>query len=204
MTKKKRSARQAPKEEPQPQEEEELREAPSEEAPSGEVPSEEALERIDDPEVLRQKLEEERAKAKEYLDQWKRSAAEFANYKRRNEQERGELLKFANSVLMAKLLPLLDDFERAFLTMPHELRSLSWIEGIMLIERKLQAILEQEGVTPIEAEGKPFDPLLHEAVMREESTEHEEGQIIAELQKGYRLHDRVIRPTLVKVAKKAT
>jgi len=170
-----------------------------------EVPEEEReleLEEIDDPAVLRRELEEAKAKAKEYLDQWKRAAADFANYKRRNEQERGEVVKFANAVLITRILPVLDDFERAFQAMPDGLRGLTWIDGIALIERKLQAILEQEGMTAIKAEGEQFDPRVHEALIQEESAEHEEGQIIAELQKGYKLHDRVIRPSLVKVAKK--
>ena len=169
-----------------------------------EVPEEEReleLEEIDDPAVLRRELEEAKAKAKEYLDQWKRAAADFANYKRRNEQERGEVVKFANAVLITRILPILDDFERAFQVVPDGLRGLTWIDGIALIERKLQAILEQEGLTAIKAEGEQFDPRVHEALIQEESAEHEEGQIIAELQKGYKLHDRVLRPALVKVAK---
>lgn len=154
------------------------------------------------PEELRTALEEERARAEEYLDQWKRARAEFANFKKRNEKEREELLKFANSVLVAKFLPIVDDFERATKTIPDRIHTLTWVEGIFLIHRKLQAILGQEGVSEIEAEvGKEFDPAIHEAVVHEESEEYKEGQIIDILQKGYKLHDRVVRPTLVKVAK---
>lgn len=154
------------------------------------------------PEELRAALEEERARAEEYLDQWKRARAEFANFKKRNEKEREELLNFANSILIAKLLPILDDFERALKTIPDKIYTLTWVEGIFLIHRKLQAILEQEGVSEIEAEmGKAFDPTIHEAVVHEESEEYKEGQIVDILQKGYKLHDRVVRPTLVKVAK---
>ncbi len=154
------------------------------------------------PEELRTALEEERARAEEYLDQWKRARAEFANFKKRNEKEREELLKFANSVLIARLLPTLDDFERATKTIPDKIHTLTWVEGIFLIYRKLQVILEQEGVSEIGAEvGKDFDPTIHEAVVHEESEEYKGGQIIDILQKGYKLHDRVVRPTLVKVAK---
>ena len=154
------------------------------------------------PEELRTALEEERARAEEYLDQWKRARAEFANFKKRNEKEREELLNFANSILIAKILPILDDFERAARTIPDKIHTLTWVEGIFLIHRKLQAILEQEGVTEIEAEvGKEFDPTVHEAVVHEESKEYKEGQIVDILQKGYKLHDRVVRPTLVKVAR---
>jgi len=163
--------------------------------------AEEAL-AAETPEELRTALEEERARAEEYLDQWKRARAEFANFKKRNEKEREELLKFANSVLIAKLLSILDDFERATKTIPGKIHTLTWVEGIFLIHRKIRAILEQEGVTEIEAElGKEFDPAIHEAVVHEESEEYNEGQIIDILQKGYKLHDRVVRPTLVKVAK---
>jgi len=154
------------------------------------------------PEELRNALEEERARAEVYLDQWRRAQAEFANFKKRNEREREELLKFANSILIAKILPILDDFERALRTIPDRIHTLTWVEGIFLIHRKLQAILEQEAVTEIEAEvGKEFDPAIHEAVVHEESEEYKEGQIVDILQKGYKLHDRVVRPTLVKVAK---
>lgn len=159
------------------------------------------LEEVGDPAVLRQELKEAKAKTKKYLDQWKRAAADFANYKRRNEQEREEIVKFANSMLITRILPILDDFERAFQTMPDNMRGLTWVDGIALIKRKLQAILEQEGVTTIKAEGEQFDPRVHEAIIQEESDEHEEGEIIAELQKGYKLHDKILRPALVKVAK---
>lgn len=153
-------------------------------------------------EELRSALEEERARAEEYLDRWKRAQAEFVNYKKRNEKDREELLRFANSILIAKLLPILDDFERALRTIPDRIHTLTWVEGIFIIHRKLQAVLEQEGVTEIEAEvGREFDPTVHEAVVHEESEEYKEGQIIDILQQGYKLHDRVVRPTLVKVAK---
>lgn len=156
----------------------------------------------DDPAALKKLLEDERTKSAEYLDSWRRTAADFSNYKRRQEKEAGELTKFANSMLIARLLPVLDDFERAFQTLPDNLRDLTWIDGIMLISRKMRAILEAEGLTTIDAEGKAFDPNIHEAVIHEESDKHDDGAVIAELQKGYKLNDRVLRPTLVKVAKK--
>ncbi|MFQ6057932.1 MAG: nucleotide exchange factor GrpE [Anaerolineae bacterium] len=165
---------------------------------------EEAPEEVEELEALRQRLAEAESKVEEYLDQWRRAAADLANYRKRVEKEQAEFSKYANAVLITKLLPILDDFQRAFQTVPDSLRTLTWIDGIVLIERKMQAILEQEGLTPIEAVGKPFDPLIHEAVIFEETADHEDGQVIAELQKGYKLHDRVLRPTLVKVAKKPT
>lgn len=159
------------------------------------------VEEVTELEALRQELEEAKAQEAEYLDGWQRARAEFANYKRRNEQERQELFKLANTTLITRLLPIFDDFERAFQTLPSNLLSLTWIDGVALIYRRLQAILEGEGLTLTDTEGQSFDPLLHEAVTYEESAEHEEGQIIGEVQKGYKLGDRVLRPALVRVAK---
>jgi len=150
---------------------------------------------------LEARLAETQSKADEYLDQWRRTAAEFANYRKRIEKERAEQAKYANAALLTKLLPLLDDFDRAFQTLPDGLAKLTWIEGIFLIHRKLNFILEQEGVKPIETQGKFFDPAFHEAVTYEEVDGYEDGQIIGEVQKGYMLHDRVLRPALVRVAK---
>ena len=161
----------------------------------------EEVEETSELEALRQELEEAKAQAAEYLDGWQRARAEFANYKKRNEQERQELFKLANSTLIARLLPIFDDFERAFQTLPSNLLSLTWIDGVALIYRRLQAILDGEGLTPMETEGQSFDPLVHEAVTYEESDDHEEGQIIGEVQRGYKLGDRVLRPALVRVAK---
>ncbi|MGQ9627435.1 MAG: nucleotide exchange factor GrpE [Anaerolineae bacterium] len=154
----------------------------------------------DELETLRQKLAEAEAKAQEYLDQWRRTAAEFANYKKRNEKEQSEITKFANAGLLTMLLPVLDDFERAFQTIPSNLRSLTWVDGLFLIQRKMQMVFEQMGVKPIETEGQKFDPLFHQAVSYEESDGFEEGQIISEVQKGYKFHDRVLRPALVRVS----
>lgn len=156
----------------------------------------------DDPTALKQALEQERVKSAEYLDNWRRAAADFSNFRKRSEKESGELAKFANSVLISRLLPVLDDLDRAFQTVPEELRGLTWVDGINLISRKLRAVLEAEGLKPIEATGKPFDPNFHDAVIHEETDKAEEGTVTGELQKGYTLGERVLRPTMVKVAKK--
>ena len=161
----------------------------------------EEVEEVTELEALRQELEEAKAQAAEYLDGWQRARAEFANYKKRNEQERQELFKLANTTLITRLLPIFDDFERAFQTLPRNLLSLTWIDGVALIYRRLQAILDGEGLTPMDTEGQSFDPLVHEAVTYEESAEHQEGQIIGEVQRGYKLGDRVLRPALVRVAR---
>ena len=151
---------------------------------------------VEDIETLKQALAEERARAEANLANWQRAQADFINYKRRSEQEREEISKFANSLLMLNLLPILDDFERALASIPPKLAGFTWVEGIMLIERKLQASLEAQGLSQIKALGEPFDPKLHEAAMHGKG---KEGIVIEELQKGYKLHDRVIRPTMVVV-----
>ena len=147
-------------------------------------------------ETLKQALAEEKAKAETNLAGWQRAQADFINYKRRNEQEREEVGKFANATLMATLLPVLDDLERALAAIPHRQANLAWVEGIRLIERKLQATLEVQELSQIEAMGTPFDPTLHEAVR---TGKGKEGVVIEELQKGYKLYDRVIRPAMVVV-----
>jgi molecular chaperone GrpE len=150
---------------------------------------------------LKGELETARREAAENRAGWQRAAADFANYKRRSEQEREATLGLANEILLAKLLSVVDDFDRALAAMPKELEHLGWIEGLWLVERKLRALLESEGVTPIEALGKPFDPREHEAAIYEETDTAPEGQVTAEIQRGYRIRDRVLRPALVKVAK---
>jgi molecular chaperone GrpE len=173
----------------------------TEEAVSEEEKGEEAAEEGRELEALRQRLAEAEAKVEDYLDQWRRAAADLANYRKRVEKEQAEFSRYANAALITRILPLLDDFQRAFRTVPDNLRGLTWMDGVALIYRRLQAILEAEGLTLMETEGQSFDPLLHEAVTYEESEEHEEGQIIGEVQRGYKLGDRVLRPALVRVAK---
>jgi molecular chaperone GrpE len=151
-------------------------------------------------EALERELADVRAKGEEHLYNWQRSAADFANYKRRTDEERATVGQFSNLVLIGKLLGVLDDFDRALEAVPADQAGSSWIEGIELVERKLRGVLEAEGLTPIDAIGMPFDPNLHEAVVHEPTADHPDNQVIGELQRGYRLHDRVIRPSLVRVA----
>jgi molecular chaperone GrpE len=151
-------------------------------------------------ESLRAQLEALAAEKEQQLAGWQRTQADFANFRRRNEQERSELVRMAEAGLIRELLPVLDDLERALEGLPPELRGLTWVEGILFIERKLRAALELHGLKPIEALGKEFDPYEHEAVIREGDS-NEATFVTGELQKGYRLHDRVLRPTLVKVGR---
>jgi molecular chaperone GrpE len=168
-----------------------------ERADSVPIPSRiELAERI---EQLERELAETRAKSEEHLYNWQRSAADFSNYKRRTDDERAQLSQFSTAILIGRLLGVLDDFDRALENVPPEAHD-AWIEGVKLTERKLRNVLESEGVTPIEAIGQPFDPNVHEAVAHEETTEHADNEVIGEVQRGYRLHDRVLRPSLVRVA----
>lgn len=139
--------------------------------------------------------------ASESKTAWQRTAADFANYKRRTEQDREQMFGLANEILLSKLLTITDDFDRAIANMPAELHSVSWVDGIAAIDRKLRLLLDSEGLTPIEAVGKPFDPHEHEAVVQEETTSVPEGTVTSELQRGYRIRDRVLRPAMVVVAR---
>ena len=167
----------------------------------GEGAVEEGGEAVSEIEQLEKAFEEAKAEADEYLDGWRRAQAEFSNYKKRQRAEQAKVRELANANLLRKLLPVLDDFDRAISTMPEGVEKLSWTQGLLMVRRKLEAILETEGVEPIEAEGASFDPYYHEAVTHEEMPGYEEGQIIGEVQKGYVLGDRVLRPALVRVAK---
>jgi molecular chaperone GrpE len=141
------------------------------------------------------------AQVEELTNDLKRMTADFANFRKRNEAERTEFAKFAKADLIAKLLDVLDGYDRALATVPDEVTGQPWVEGMWLVERKLRKVLESEGLEPIDSLGQPFDPYLHQAVAYIESDEPE-GTVIEEHQKAYRLHDRVIRPALVTVAKK--
>lgn len=144
--------------------------------------------------ALNQALSEEREKAESYLASWQRAQADFENYKRRSEQERQETARFGNTQLMQSVLPALDDLERALESVTPQLAGSGWVEGIRLIARKLQAGMETQGVSQIKALGETFDPNFHEAAGHGQG---EEGTVVQELQKGYMLHDRVIRPSMV-------
>ncbi len=154
--------------------------------------------KAEDIEALQQALAEQEKEAEKYLANWQRAQADLANYRKHAEQEKQEILDFGNSTLILSLLPIIDDFERAFDSLPSELCEMNWIEGIKIIYNSLKAALEKAGVTEVKAKGERFDPHLHEAVMGRAG---EEGVILEEIQKGYRLKDRVIRPSLVVVGK---
>jgi molecular chaperone GrpE len=140
-------------------------------------------------------------KADEYLAGLQRERAEFANYRRRTSEEREAMLGLAGEDLIRKVLVLADDFDRAIEAQPAELAGDAWVEGVTAIDRKLRALLESEGVSQIDASpGRPFDPREHEAIASVPGTGRNDGDIVEEIRRGYRLRDRVVRPALVAVA----
>ncbi len=163
---------------------------------------EEAGEPVELPEGdnLLQMLIEAQMEAKTNEDGWQRARAEFANYKKRIERERGELFQRAALDTLKALLPIIDDFDRAFESVPDALGEEPWLDGISMIRRKFVNLLELYDVEAIDPTGGPFDPNLHQAIGAEDSDEVESGHVIATLQKGYCAGDQVLRLALVKVA----
>ncbi|RPI56120.1 MAG: nucleotide exchange factor GrpE [Chloroflexi bacterium] len=149
---------------------------------------------------LRQELEDAQARQAEYLDGWQRARAELANARKRFQREQEQAYGNARADVLVRLLPILDDFQRALESVPEEVSAAPWVEGIRLIEHNFQHLLEQEGVTPIEAAGQEFDPFLHQAVTHEPSDTVPAGHIISALRTGYRLGDQVLRPSMVRVS----
>ncbi len=167
---------------------------PADQQHAGSVADEETVEH------LSAQLETAKALAAEHLATLQRTAADFANFKRRTAEDRERELGLASELLLRKLLAVADDFDRALDAMPADLKGVGWIEGIVLLDRKLRALLESEGVTPIEAVGRAFDPREHEAIAGVPATGRPDGEVVAEIQRGYRVRDRILRPALVAVA----
>lgn len=134
------------------------------------------------------------------LEGWQRTQAEFANARKRMEKQRADAYVDANIELVRKLLPVVDDMDRALQSAPDQVQGDSWFSGLVMVGRKFGSVLESLQVEPIEALGLPFDPNFHEAIGQESTDEYESGIVSREMQKGYRMGDRVIRPTLVYVA----
>ena len=154
-----------------------------------------------DIEQLRGELQATTAKADEYLAGLQRERAEFSNYRRRTSEEREAMLGLAGEDLIRKVLAIADDFDLAIDNRPADLAGSSWVEGVTAIDRKLRALLDSEGVRPVEAEaGKAFDPREHEAIVTVPDTGRAEGEIVDVVRRGYKLRDRVLRPALVAVA----
>jgi len=151
---------------------------------------------IEDVESLQQALAEEKKKSEEYMASWQRAQADFVNYKRRTEQERQEFNSYANANLILSLLPVIDDLERALDAVPPKYKKHDWVEGVRLVAHKFKTILEGQGVKPIKAMGEAFDPNYHEALRQDKG---EEGIVVEEFQKGYMMHDKLLRPARVVV-----
>ena len=183
----------------------EVEEVQPAEAPQEATPADEntmIMENTDELEALRQELNEARAKSDEYLYGWQRAQADFANYKKRIEREQEEARGRVVADLLQDFTAILDDLERALKDRPGDGDAGAWASGIDMIQRKLMAVLEAEGVKAIlPSPGEAFDPNVHEAVSHEASESHSEGQIIDIIHQGYRIGERVIRPALVRVAK---
>ena len=146
--------------------------------------------------TLKQSLVDAEVKAEANMAGWQRAQADFINYKRRMEQERGEISQFTRATLILELLPALDDLERALAATPPRLTKTGWVDGIRLIWGKLKSTLETQGLSEIKTVGEAFDPYLHEAVRQDKG---KEGMVIEEVQKGYKFNDKVIRPSKVVV-----
>ncbi len=150
--------------------------------------------------ALRSEVQELKSKADEWLDQYRRSAAEFANYRKRQERDREQQRSALKVDVVKRLFPIIDDLELAMGHAPAELGATGWVEGLLLIARKMKALLSEYGIEPIEALGKPFDPNYHEAVLQEPSDDVPAGMVMEELRPGYRIGDQVVRATQVKVS----
>ncbi len=156
---------------------------------------------VDPVQALQAELDQAKAQAAEYLDGWQRSRADFLNYKRRVEREMEGAHASAAASILTRQLVILDDLERALKEKPDLPEIASWVAGLELIYRKLQALLESEGVEPIPAMGQMFDPTVHEAVTFEHVDGRREGEVIDVIEQGYRLGDRILRPAKVRVAR---
>jgi len=146
--------------------------------------------------TAKQSLADEHAKAERYLANWQRAEADLANYQKRVDREKSELADYTRNSFLIGLLPVVDDFDFAVASLPPDLAGHKWVAGVLLIQRKFQALLDAHGVMPINALGQPFDPKYHEAVMHGDG---EEGMVVQELRKGYMIKDAVVRPALVVV-----
>lgn len=149
---------------------------------------------VDDIETLKSELSKAQAMAETNLAGWQRAQADYTNYRKRAEQEKGETVKYANAEFIAKLLPVLDDIERALSNIPKDIENVPWVKAVKLIEGSLFKILEGQGLKVIDCEGEEFDPACHEALM---TCKGKEGRIMQQVLKGYIYNNRLLRPARV-------
>jgi molecular chaperone GrpE len=155
----------------------------------------------DDYAQLKQQLDEMVKQSAENFDGWQRERADFTNFRKYIEREQDQLNQTVTANVVRKFLAVVDDMERAMKNRPVNSDTGPWVEGVDLIYRKLQTILDQEGVSRIGVNVKVFDPACHEAISHEENENYKNDEIIEVVQYGYRIGDRVIRPALVRVAR---
>lgn len=141
-----------------------------------------------------------KAEAEETQQRLVRAQADFDNFRRRTQREKEDLAKYASMKLITELVPVIDNFERAMATVPEGTETESFAKGIQMILRQLETVLASEGLAAMETVGQPFNPEFHQAIMQVDSEEHEEGIVVEEVQKGYMLKDKVLRPAMVKVS----
>lgn len=170
-------------------------------APEREAPIEQIRQLKVRIETLEKELTQEREKATDYMNRAMRTQAEMSNMRKRLQQEMSLMLRDTVKSVVYEQLAVLDSFDRAFSTLPPEFKHFSWVDGIGLIQSQLFNVLFRTGVTPIETQGKKFNPIEHEAVAYEETSNYPEDTVTAELQRGYKLQDAVLRPALVKIAR---
>ena len=151
---------------------------------------------------LQEKLEEERRAKESYLTGWQRCEADFDNFRKRVRVEREELASTVVETMILKVLPILDNLERALAYAQDNGEAGPLVDGISMVAAQFLDFLAKEGITPIKAVGLPFDPRKHEAIMHVETQDCEEGTVVEEVQRGYESSRKVIRPSLVKVAKR--
>ncbi|MDJ0668800.1 MAG: nucleotide exchange factor GrpE [Desulfobacterales bacterium] len=159
------------------------------------------VEAIVEPDDLQTQLTKAQSEAQENYERFLRAAAELDNFRKRKEREVNDLRKYANQNLLKELLGVVDNLERAILANRDEGSSTGLVEGVDMTLKELLKIFEKSGVTPIAAVDQPFDPNLHEAVMQEECADVPENTVVRELQKGYQIHDRLLRPAMVVVSR---
>jgi molecular chaperone GrpE len=154
-----------------------------------------------DESTLQKQLAEAKAETQRYMEGWQRERADFANYKRRIERETKDASANAALNLLVNLLPIIDDFELAMSSVPQEFQGNPWLNGVQLVQRKFQKLLDDNNITVIDPIGEVFDPIRHEAIATDENSDKESGHVTVTLQKGYVSGDKVLRPARVKVAK---
>lgn len=151
--------------------------------------------------TLAAELKQSKEQADEYYAHLQRLQAEFDNYRKRTQKEKEDFVKYASERVVEALLPVLDNFERAVAAAKTSQDFNSFSQGVEMIYKQMLNTLDKEGLAAIEAVGKPFDPNIHEAVLQVDSEEYPENTVVEELQKGYLLKEKVIRPSMVKVSR---